>query len=70
MKKRKILIIASQNDTIKNITFLDFLENNKIPTYLIRRTTQEEDTVLYYKNNEKYYFSDEIKWDTTKIKFP
>lgn len=67
-KNRQILIIASQNDTIKNSAFLDFLENNKIPTYLIRRTTQEEDTVLFYKKNEKYYFSDEIKWDITKIK--
>ena len=69
-KNRQILIIASQKDTIKNSAFLKFLENNKIPTSLIRRTTQEEDTVLYYKNNEKYYFSNEIKWDTLRIKLP
>lgn len=69
-KDRQILIIASQNDTIKNTAFLDFLENNKIPTYLIRRTTQEEDTVLYYKKNERYYYSDQIKWNKNKINFP
>ncbi|MFL9831303.1 hypothetical protein ABS764_10640 [Flavobacterium sp. ST-87] len=68
-KGRQILIIASQNDTIKNTAFLDFLKHNKIPTYLIRRTTQEEDTVLHYKKTEKYYYSDEIKWDKTKINF-
>ncbi|KQB38178.1 hypothetical protein RCH33_2524 [Flavobacterium daejeonense] len=69
-KDRQILIIASQNDTIKNKSFLYFLEHNKIPTYLIRRTTQEEDTILFYKKNHKYYYSDEIKWDTTRIKLP
>ena len=69
-KNRQILIIASQKDTIKNKSFLYFLDHNKIPTYLIRKTTQEEDTVLHYKATEKHYYSDEIKWDTTRIKLP
>lgn len=71
-KNRRILIIASQNDTIKKPVFFDFLNKNNIGTYVIRRTTQEEDTVLKYKNNDKYlyYYPDSIKWDKTKIKFP
>ena len=69
-KERKILIIASQKDTIKNIAFLDFLNDNKIPTYIIRRTTQEEDTVLEHKKNNKYYNSENIRWDKTRIKLP
>ncbi|WP_289664675.1 hypothetical protein [Flavobacterium panacagri] len=72
-KKRHILIIGSQSDTIKNPYFLDFLKSNIIQTYHIRRTTQEEDTVLKYKNNQNkhiYYYPDSIKWDKTKIKLP
>lgn len=69
-KRRQILIIGSQSDTIKNPYFLDFLKRNIIQTYYIRRTTQEEDTVLKYKRNNNYYYSDDIKWDRTKIKFP
>jgi hypothetical protein len=69
-KRRQLLIIGSQSDTIKNPYFLDFLKSNIIQTYYIRRTTQEEDTVLKYKTNSDYYYSDSIKWDRTKIKFP
>lgn len=71
-KKRRILIVASQKDTINNLVFFDFLNKNNIGTYVIRRTTQEEDTVLQYKNNDKYlyYYPDSIKWDKTKIKLP
>ena len=68
-KRRQILIIGSQSDTIKNPYFLDFLKSNIIQTYYIRRTTQEEDTVLKYKTNSDYYYSDSIKWDRSKIKF-
>ncbi|UPZ17190.1 hypothetical protein [Flavobacterium humidisoli] len=69
-KRRQLLIIGSQSDTIKNPYFLDFLKSNIIQTYYVRRTTQEEDTVLKYKTNSDYYYSDSIKWDRTKIKFP
>jgi hypothetical protein len=69
-KRRQLLIIGLQSDTIKNPYFLDFLKSNIIQTYYIRRTTQEEDTVLKYKTNSDYYYSDSIKWDRTKIKFP
>lgn len=68
-KNRRILIVASQNDTIKNTSFFNFINKNKLQAYAIRRTTQEEDTVLKYKRNNDYYYSDSIKWDRTKIKF-
>lgn len=69
-KNRQILIIASQNDTIKNDYFLNFLKSNIIQTYHIRKTTQEEDTVFKYKKNGGYYDFENIKWDKTKIKLP
>ena len=71
-KNRQILIIASQKDTIKNISFFEFLNKKNIGNYIIRRTTQEEDTVLQYKNNDgkHLYYPDSIKWDKTKIKLP
>ncbi|WP_281867276.1 hypothetical protein [Flavobacterium sp. GSB-24] len=66
---KKILIIASQNDTIKNNLLFDYL-NKKNISHFIRRTTQEEDTVLKYKKNNEYYNSEEIKWDKNRITFP
>ncbi|RZJ55735.1 MAG: hypothetical protein EOO44_02175 [Flavobacterium sp.] len=69
-KKRQVLTIASQKDTIKDISFLDFLIKNRLETYVIRRTTQEEDTVLKYKKNNHYYYSDDIKWDQDRITLP
>jgi hypothetical protein len=69
-KRRQILIIASQTDTIKDQKISSFLYHIKVPTYIIRRTTQEEDTVLSYKKKNAFYYSDEIKWDKSKIRFP
>jgi hypothetical protein len=69
-KRRQILIIASQTDTINDQKILSFFYNMKVPTYLIRRTTQEEDTVLSYKKKNSFYSSDEIKWDKSRIKLP
>ena len=68
-KRRQILIVASQTDTIKDQKFLSFFYNMKVQSYIVRRTTQEEDTVLYYKKKDMFYDSKEIKWDKTKIKF-
>lgn len=67
---RRILIIASQNDTIKNTSFFNFVNKNKLRAYLIRRTTQEEDTVLKYKKNNDSYYSEDIKWDKNRIQLP
>lgn len=68
-KKRQILVIASQKDTIQNTSLINYLKTTKIPIYIIRRTTQEEDTVLHYKKENKYYFPEDIKWDKSRIKF-
>jgi hypothetical protein len=69
-KRRQILIMESQTDTIKDKSFLRFLKNIQTPKYVIRRTTQEEDTVLYYKKKDLFYDSNVIKWDKSRIKFP
>lgn len=67
---RRVLTIASQSDTIKNTAFLNFINKNKIDTYLIRRSTQEEDTVLKYKKKDASYYSEDIKWDQNRIQLP
>lgn len=68
-KGKQILIMASQKDSIKDREFLKFLYHMKVPTYIIRRTTQEEDTVLHYKKTNQYYNSNDINWDKKRIKF-
>ncbi|NWL00456.1 hypothetical protein DM790_06465 [Flavobacterium collinsii] len=67
-KNEQRLIIASQNDTIKNMSIFNFV--NKLEAYKIRRTTQEEDTVLKYKKNNKFYNYEDIKWDQNRIILP
>ncbi len=70
-ERYRILIVASQNDTIKNTSFFNFINKNKLRAFEIRRTTQEEDTVLKYKLEDKYYYSpQDIKWDQNRITFP
>lgn len=72
---RNVTFIASQSDTLKSKMFFNLinsLDSSLIDRdfYRIRKTTQEEDTVLKYKKNNKSYYSEDIKWDKTKIKFP
>ncbi|OXA79895.1 hypothetical protein SAMN05444397_106115 [Flavobacterium aquidurense] len=68
---KRMLVIASQNDTIRNNALLSYLNENQLRSFSTRRTTQEEDTVLKYKKkNDEYYNSDIIKWDKTKIRLP
>lgn len=69
-KRRQILVVASQTDTINDQKILSFFYNLKVPRYVIRRTTQEEDTVLSYKKKNAFYYSDSIKWDKSIIKLP
>lgn len=71
-KKKTPLVIASQLDTLKNNTFINYVRDYKksqIALYLVRRTTQEEDVVLRFKKNDSLYNPKSIKWDTTRIKF-
>lgn len=69
-ENRRILIVASQKDTIKNTSFFNFINKNQLVAYQIRLTTQEEDTVLKYKLEDKFYSPQNIKWDQNKITFP
>lgn len=72
--------IASQKDTLSSKEYFDLMkafdkyldwdENGDRDIYAIFATTQEEDTVLYYKKNKKAYYTDSIKWDKKRIRFP
>lgn len=68
MKRR--LVIASQNDTIKNNALLSYLNQNQLRSISTRRTTQEEDTVLKYKKNNEFYNHEDVKWNQNRIIFP
>jgi hypothetical protein len=66
--------IASIKDTIKSeglTTLFKFLNDtsNKIK-WRFRKATQEESIVLKFKELNWKYYSDNIKWDSTKIRFP
>lgn len=70
--KKTPLVIASQLDTLKNNTFLNYVRDYKksqIATYMIRRTTQEEDVVLKFKESDAFYNPDSVEWDKSRIKF-
>jgi hypothetical protein len=69
----RYVAVASTLDTVQSLGF------SKIVTLLndtanhirwkFRKVTQEEAVVLDYKKKQRNYYSDEIKWDTTKIRF-
>ena len=66
--------IASITDTIKSegLTKLFKIVNdtsNKI-RWTFRKATQEESIVLKFKERDWEYYSDNIKWDSAKIRFP
>ncbi|QOG02734.1 hypothetical protein [Flavobacterium sp. MDT1-60] len=72
---RNITIISSKLDTLKSENYFNLIKAiesylKEKDLYFIRRTTQEEDTVLKYKKNNEPYYSDIIKWDRNRIKFP
>lgn len=72
---RNFTFISSELDTLKTKNYFALVkaietELNNRDSYYIRRTTQEEDTVLSYKKKDAFYYSDSIKWDKSRIKFP
>lgn len=72
IKEKRHLIIASQLDTLKSESFFNimhFLNDNKFPLYLFRRTTQEEDVVLKFKESDAFYNADSVEWDESRIRF-
>lgn len=72
---RNLTIISSKLDTLKSKNYFTLIKAIEFSIkekdlYFIRRTTQEEDTVLKYKENNDHYYSDLIKWDRNRIRFP
>jgi hypothetical protein len=65
----RLLIIASNKDTIINSAFYDLMnlikkkkKNIYSVHYVIRLTTEEEDKVIFYKRRNLKYKPDTIKW--------
>lgn len=64
--------LASYTDTINSIAFEELMKafsKNRLPKFLIRRTTLEEEIVLHHKIQNLPYLPDEIEWDTTRVNF-
>lgn len=68
--------IASVADTITSLglsKIFSILKDsaNQITWWTFRKITQEENVVLNFKKSKKkFYYSNEIKWDSTRIIFP
>jgi hypothetical protein len=67
----RVLIIASNKDTIMNSAFYDLMNliNKKQRTInrvfcIIRMTTEEENNVIYFKRRNMKYNPENIKWST------
>lgn len=65
----RIVIIASNKDTITNSAFYDFMnlimkkqKTIKKVHYIIRLTTEEENQVIFYKRRNLKYNPETIKW--------
>jgi hypothetical protein len=73
-KSNRQFAIGSTADTITSIglakIFEIFMDTSNHVTWTFRRTTQEENIVLKFKKNKKDYYSDQVKWDSTKTLFP
>jgi hypothetical protein len=70
----KLVAIALSVDTIKSEPLskirMMFKDTSNHVKWLIRKVTQEEKIVLQYKEKNKNYYPNDIKWDSTKIRFP
>jgi hypothetical protein len=70
----KLVAIALSVDTIKSKSFLKirmmFNDPSNHVKWLIRKVTEEEKIVLQYKEKNKNYYPSDIRWDSTKIRFP
>ena len=70
----KFVAIALSLDTIKSEPLskirMMFDDTSNHVKWLIRKMTQEEKIVLQYKEKNENYYPNDIKWDSTKIRFP
>lgn len=65
--------IASIKDTVISVGLTKIFKvfndtTNKIK-WIFRKATQEEAIVLAYKEHNRKYYSDNIEWDSSKIRF-
>ena len=67
------IAIASLKDTINSVglakIFNVFKDTTNKIKWTFRKATQEEAIVLAYKEHNREYYSDNIKWDSSKIRF-
>jgi hypothetical protein len=47
-----------------------FKDSSNHVKWLFRGVTQEDEIVLDYKQKKENYYPSDIKWDSTKIRFP
>ncbi len=70
----KVVAIALSLDTIKSEPLskirMMFQDTSNHVKWLIRKVTQEEKIVLLYKQKNENYYPSDIRWDSTKIRFP
>ncbi|RXK60737.1 hypothetical protein ESA94_09750 [Lacibacter luteus] len=66
--------IASIKDTVTSVglskIFKVFKDSTNKINWTFRKATQEESIVLKFKQLNWKYYSDDIKWDSTKTRFP
>jgi hypothetical protein len=64
-------VIASTKDTFTSSELSKMVLMFKLNhvRWKFRKITQEEEVVLDCKKRKEFYFSDEIKWDSTRIRF-
>ena len=73
--KDRFVSIASTRDTIKSEGLSKIMAIfNKRPKcvrgWIFRKVSQEEEVVLDYKKRNAFYYSGDVKWDSTKILLP
>ena len=70
----RLVAIALSVDTIKSEPLSKikkmFNDTSNHVRWIIRKVTQEEKIVLQYKEKNKNYYPGDIRWDSTKIRFP
>jgi len=70
----RLVAIALSLDTVKSETLSKirtmFNDTSNHVKWLIRKVTQEEKIVLQYKKKNNNCYPSEIKWDSSKIRFP
>lgn len=69
----RVVGISSLKDTIQSnelkMLIDSFSVSNNRTRFYIRKATQEEAIVLGHKQQQIFYHSDNVAWDSTKIKF-